>query len=145
MCPFGDKKDIHGSCDGKPRFVVVSTNLKVIWIWFYLLNCGLIALLSVPQGNMCPFGDKKDIPGSCDGKSGFFFLDLHFLSGPFPKLYTLFLKLVQVLSYSKLFIYLFIIKWQFRKKISLYLFVPLPQNKFIKYIDLLHHLLLKNI
>jgi len=21
---------------------------------------------------MCPFGDIKDVPGSCDGKSGFF-------------------------------------------------------------------------
>ena len=41
-------------------------------IWFYLQNCSSVASFSVPQVKMCPFGDIKDVPDSCDGISGFF-------------------------------------------------------------------------
>ena len=43
-----------------------------MWILVYLLNCSSVASIQVPQVNMCPLGDIKEVPGSCDGISGFF-------------------------------------------------------------------------
>ena len=71
----------------KVKAIFFIYNSKDMWIWLYLLNYSSVASFQVPQVNMFPCGDIKDVPGSCDGISGFFIVWSSCAIFPFTKPY----------------------------------------------------------